>query len=79
MLYALGVPYSEHSNFLELKSFVQFIRPGEVIQTVNVGSAKTRNQVKNYIDEWIHQSQNSDGSSNKMVQSKVSAFFQKKS
>ncbi|KAJ5310903.1 Glutaredoxin [Penicillium atrosanguineum] len=47
-----GVPYSEHSSFRELTMFCCALRIGRVIPTVNVGSAKSRENMKAWIDRW---------------------------
>ncbi|KAF3391349.1 DNA cross-link repair protein pso2/snm1 [Penicillium rolfsii] len=47
-----GVPYSEHSSFRELTMFCCALRIGRVIPTVNVGSQKSRDQMKAWIERW---------------------------
>ncbi|KAJ6134720.1 hypothetical protein N7523_001042 [Penicillium sp. IBT 18751x] len=47
-----GVPYSEHSSFRELTMFCCALRIGRVIPTVNVGSAKSRENMKAWIERW---------------------------
>ena len=47
-----GVPYSEHSSFRELTMFCSALRIKRVIPTVNVGSAKSREKMKKWIDKW---------------------------
>lgn len=47
-----GVPYSEHSSFRELTIFCCALRIGRVIPTVNVGSQKSRDQMKVWIERW---------------------------
>ncbi|KAJ9660776.1 DNA cross-link repair protein PSO2/SNM1 [Neophaeococcomyces mojaviensis] len=47
-----GVPYSEHSSFRELTMFVCALRIGRVIPTVNIGSAKSRERMKAWIEKW---------------------------
>ncbi|EAW14383.1 DNA cross-link repair protein PSO2 [Aspergillus clavatus NRRL 1] len=47
-----GVPYSEHSSFRELTMFCCALRIGRVIPTVNVGSRKSRERMKAWIDRW---------------------------
>ncbi|CAL5867134.1 uncharacterized protein PFLUO_LOCUS1346 [Penicillium psychrofluorescens] len=47
-----GVPYSEHSSFRELTMFCCALRIGRVIPTVNVGSRKSREQMKAWMDRW---------------------------
>ncbi|XP_058154339.1 DNA cross-link repair 1A protein [Dasypus novemcinctus] len=47
-----GIPYSEHSSYLEMKRFVQWLKPEKIIPTVNVGTLKSRNTMKKYFKEW---------------------------
>lgn len=47
-----GVPYSEHSSFRELTMFCCALRIGRVIPTVNVGSPKSRERMKAWIERW---------------------------
>ncbi|KAJ6086484.1 hypothetical protein N7467_005398 [Penicillium canescens] len=47
-----GVPYSEHSSFRELTMFCCALRIGRIIPTVNVGSQKSRDSMKAWIERW---------------------------
>jgi DNA cross-link repair 1A protein len=47
-----GVPYSEHSSFRELAAFVCGLRIERVIPTVNVGSAKSRERMRAWVQRW---------------------------
>ncbi|KAG7282330.1 hypothetical protein CRUP_002718 [Coryphaenoides rupestris] len=48
-----GVPYSEHSGFLELKRFVQWLRPLKIVPTVNNGSRDSRKAMDRCFSEWL--------------------------
>ncbi|EPY82176.1 hypothetical protein CB1_000678029 [Camelus ferus] len=48
----LGIPYSEHSSYLEMKRFVQWLKPQKIIPTVNVGTSKSRSTMEKYFKEW---------------------------
>jgi DNA cross-link repair 1A protein len=47
-----GVPYSEHSSFRELAAFVCALRIDRVIPTVNVGSARSREKMRMWVEKW---------------------------
>ncbi|KIW07983.1 uncharacterized protein PV09_01882 [Verruconis gallopava] len=47
-----GVPYSEHSSFRELTMFCCALRIEKIVPTVNVGSAKSRERMKGWIERW---------------------------
>ncbi|CAK6956625.1 DNA cross-link repair 1A protein [Scomber scombrus] len=48
-----GIPYSEHSSFLELKRFVQWLQPLKIIPTVNNGSWPSRKAMEKCFSEWL--------------------------
>ncbi|XP_035962087.1 DNA cross-link repair 1A protein [Halichoerus grypus] len=47
-----GIPYSEHSSYLEMKRFVQWLKPQKIIPTVNVGALKSKRTMEKYFKEW---------------------------
>uniref|UniRef100_A0A1A7XS70 DNA cross-link repair 1A protein n=2 Tax=Iconisemion striatum TaxID=60296 RepID=A0A1A7XS70_9TELE len=51
-----GIPYSEHSSFLEMKRFVQWLRPLKIIPTVNVGSWSSRKAMERCFSDWLSES-----------------------
>ncbi|XP_038136498.1 DNA cross-link repair 1A protein [Cyprinodon tularosa] len=48
-----GIPYSEHSSFLELKRFVQWLKPLKIIPTVNVGNWASRKAMEKCFNDWL--------------------------
>uniref|UniRef100_A0A668A597 DNA cross-link repair 1A protein n=1 Tax=Myripristis murdjan TaxID=586833 RepID=A0A668A597_9TELE len=48
-----GIPYSEHSSFLEMKRFVQWLQPLKIIPTVNNGSWASRRAMEKCFSEWL--------------------------
>jgi len=53
MFLVAGVPYSEHSSFSELRTFVQFIRPTKIIPTVFGGAGQRISDMQNIFKEWL--------------------------
>lgn len=47
-----GVPYSEHSSFLELTCFALSLDWVRMIATVNVGSARGREKINGWVEKW---------------------------
>ena len=50
--HCFGVPYSEHSSFRELTMFCCALRIARIVPTVNIGSAKSREKMKGWIEKW---------------------------
>lgn len=48
----LGVPYSEHSSFVELQRFVRWLKPLHVLPHVNVGNVESRERQNRLIKPW---------------------------
>ncbi|KAM6130089.1 DNA cross-link repair 1A protein [Phoenicopterus ruber ruber] len=48
-----GIPYSEHSSYLEMKRFVQWLKPQKIIPTVNVGDWKARSLMEKHFRDWM--------------------------
>ncbi|KAM6951174.1 DNA cross-link repair 1A protein [Aplochiton taeniatus] len=48
-----GIPYSEHSSFLEMKRFVQWLQPLKIIPTVNAGSWGSRKAMEKCFGQWL--------------------------
>ncbi|XP_074855222.1 DNA cross-link repair 1A protein isoform X2 [Carettochelys insculpta] len=47
-----GIPYSEHSSYLEMKRFVQWLKPQKIIPTVNVGDWRYRSMMEKHFRDW---------------------------
>ncbi|NXT97369.1 DCR1A protein, partial [Buphagus erythrorhynchus] len=48
-----GIPYSEHSSYLEMKHFVQWLKPQKIIPTVNVGDWRHRGLMEMHFRDWM--------------------------
>jgi len=48
-----GIPYSEHSSFVELGQAVKGWRPSKVIPTVNIGSPQKRAEMQRTFSSWL--------------------------
>ncbi|XP_065699793.1 DNA cross-link repair 1A protein isoform X1 [Patagioenas fasciata] len=48
-----GIPYSEHSSYLEMKRFVQWLKPQKIIPTVNVGDWRARSSMEKHFRDWM--------------------------
>ncbi|NWS18760.1 DCR1A protein, partial [Pachyramphus minor] len=48
-----GIPYSEHSSYLEMKRFVQWLKPQKIIPTVNIGDWRARSLMEKHFKDWM--------------------------
>ncbi|KAM7016467.1 DNA cross-link repair 1A protein [Passerculus sandwichensis] len=48
-----GIPYSEHSSYLEMKRFVQWLKPQKIIPTVNVVDWRDRSLMEMHFRDWM--------------------------
>ncbi|XP_010222659.1 PREDICTED: DNA cross-link repair 1A protein [Tinamus guttatus] len=51
-----GIPYSEHSSYLEMKRFVQWLKPQKIIPTVNAGDWRARSLMEKQFRDWMVES-----------------------
>ncbi|NXK91369.1 DCR1A protein, partial [Formicarius rufipectus] len=51
-----GIPYSEHSSYLEMKRFVQWLKPQKIIPTVNIGDWRARSLMEKHFRDWMIES-----------------------
>ena len=56
--YYLGIPYSEHSSFDELKRCVQALEPLKIIPTVNNFSVHKREEMQRLFKKWLQEMEN---------------------
>lgn len=47
-----GIPYSEHSSFNELRTFVESITAKRILPTVNLASKKSRDMMNGHFKAW---------------------------
>jgi DNA cross-link repair 1A protein len=77
MLY--GVPYSEHSSFLELTAFALSVDWVKMIATVNVGSAVSRGKMDKWFEKWAAERKarmrNSRGSHKGIVEARAVDYW----
>nr|CAD7398112.1 unnamed protein product [Timema poppensis] len=71
-----GVPYSEHSSFLELGRFVRFLKPRVIIPTVN---SRNNAAMQKYFVDWLTDRPEKRRSveDSTCVQSKLTRYFSK--
>lgn len=53
-LSSIGLEYSEHSSFEELKNFIKTVKPRKIIPHVNVAKKESRDKMQSYFKEWLY-------------------------
>jgi hypothetical protein len=54
----IGIPYSEHSSYEELRECIQTLRPLKIIPTVNNFSAHKREEMQKTFQKWLSERDN---------------------
>ena len=49
----VGIPYSEHSSYAELRACVQALRPRKIVPTVNNSSPQRRQEMQRTFHKWL--------------------------
>ncbi|XP_033756981.1 LOW QUALITY PROTEIN: DNA cross-link repair 1A protein-like [Pecten maximus] len=54
-IHIYGVPYSEHSSYLEMKRFTQHLKPDKILPTVNNGNSRARTKMEELFKSWMEE------------------------
>ena len=63
----LGVPYSEHSSYSEMKRFTQFINADKILPTVNNGNNRARAKMEDLFKSWMSETTSKQSQINSWV------------
>ncbi|OWF46657.1 DNA cross-link repair 1A protein [Mizuhopecten yessoensis] len=63
-IHIYGVPYSEHSSYLEMKRFTQHLKPDKILPTVNNGNSRARSKMEGLFNSWMEELQTTNRSQN---------------
>ncbi|XP_071090237.1 DNA cross-link repair 1A protein-like [Haliotis cracherodii] len=70
-----GIPYSEHSSYLEMKRFTQYIRPDRILATVNNTNPQSRQKMNTLFMTWLSEVKKHDPAKKEPVPTEKQSFL----